>query len=397
MPAIEPTGKASNVDKRWVEFAYLDGTMMELDSRTRVKRVLGRCTVDRVPMHDAFWEDTLALWRDQGLGDADPCDFFEMDFDAMYLDLSGRAAQKVLAQDERKITIQDRAGYTVRKFIGKSRSMEFLDHITKDKSDWLRLRERLVMDPDSTGEARLDDRSYFMHMGSYPSWQEARSKYHRLRQRNRFLLFHAYGPWEATWRHRGIDQLLMDMALDPGWVLGMVEAHVDLLIESLTHCLDLGAKPDGLFLADDFGYTRGLLFSPEMWRKIFKPSYLRLATFLHAEDVTFWLHSCGDVRGLIPDLIDAGLDVLQPLQVAAGMDLRDLLSQFGQQLVFFGNISAAAMNGEAEPLEAEIREKLSLGRDLGGYIYHSDHSIPPEVTFDRYRMIIRWVKQYGQV
>jgi uroporphyrinogen decarboxylase len=351
--------------------------------------------VDRIPIHDAFWEDTLSLWRPQGLGAQDPCDLFEMDFDAMYLDLSGRAEQKVLAEDSQMITFQDRAGYVVRKFAGKSRSMEFLDRFTKDKDKWPELRRRLILDPDDTGEARLDDRSYFFHMDAYPTWAEAKSKYDRLRQRNRFLLFHAYGPWEATWRHRGIDDLLMDTALDPDWVKEMCQAHVDLLIECLAHCLTLNAKPDGLFLADDFGCTRGLLFSPAMWRDVFKPLYVRLAEFLHAENISLWLHSCGDVRALIPDLIQSGLDVLQPLQVAAGMDLRDLMEEYGEKLVFFGNISAAAMSGPPEPLEAEICDKLSLGCERGGYIYHSDHSIPPEVSFGRYQQIMQWVRQYG--
>ncbi len=352
--------------------------------------------MDRIPIHDAFWEDTLSLWRTQGLGQSDPCELFGMDFDAMYLDLSGRAEQKLLADDGRTITVQDRAGYVVRKFRGKSRSMEFLDHGTKDRNAWAKLRERLIVDPDGTGEARLDDRSYFMHMDAYPTWAEAKSKCDELRRRNRFLLFHAYGPWEAMWRHRGIENLLVDIALDPDWVREMARAHVDLLLGCLNHCLALGARPDGLFLADDFGCTRGLLFSPAMWRDIFQPLYARLATFLHAEKISLWLHSCGDVRALMPDLVDAGLDVLQPLQVAAGMELRELIGEYGEELVLFGNISAAAMSGPPEPLEAEISAKLSLGREYGGYVYHSDHSIPPEVSFDRYQQIMQWVRRYGE-
>jgi uroporphyrinogen decarboxylase len=274
--------------------------------------------------------------------------------------------------------------------------MEFLDHFTKDRDAWAKLRERLIVDPDPACEARLDDRSYFMHLDAYPTWVAAKSKYDRLRRRNRFLLFHAYGPWEAMWRHRGIENLLMDIALDPDWIREMGRAHIDLLIETLKQCISIGAKPDGLFLVDDFGCTRGLLFSPVMWRDIFKPLYTELASFLHAENISFWLHSCGDVRTLIPDLIDAGLDVLQSLQVAAGMDLGDLISEHGEKLVFFGNISAAAMSGPEEPLEAEIREKLTLGRQHGGYIYHSDHSIPPEVSFERYSQIMKWVHHYGR-
>jgi len=83
--------------------------------------------------------------------------------------------------------------------------------------------------------------------------------------------------------------------------------------------------------------------------------------------------------------------------VAAGMDLADLVSKYGKKLAFFGNISAAAMSGPPEPLEAEIRAKISLGCERGGYIYHSDHSVPPEVSFDRYGQIMEWVRRYGQV
>jgi uroporphyrinogen decarboxylase len=366
-----------------------------MDSRTRVLNILARKPVDRIPMHDAFWEDTLAQWRTQGLGEADPCDRFDMDFDAMYLDLSARQEQKVLEEDGRLVTIQDRAGYVVRKFISKSRSLEFLDHCTKEKDDWPRWKDRLVLDPDGGGEARLDRASYFMHLAPYPTWDEAKAIYDEIRTRGRFLLFHAYGPWEATWRHRGIDRLLLDIALDPDWVREMAQAHMDLLIEVLQHAIGLGMKPDGLFLADDFGCTRGLLFSPQMWRDAYKPMYVQLANFLHDSGISFWLHSCGDVRELIPEFIDVGLDVLQALQVSAGMDVRELIPQYGRDLAFFGNISASGMSGPAEDVEREIREKFALAREQGAYIYHSDHSIPPEVSFDRYRQVMDWVRRYG--
>lgn len=359
--------------------------------------MLARREVDRLPRHDAYWEDTLALWRTQGLGDADPLDLFEMDFDTMYLDLSPRFQQKVLAEDSQLITAQDRAGYVVRKFAGKSRSMEFLDHLTKDRATWERHRARLTLDPDANGEARLDDRSYFMHLDCYPSWSEAKSKYDALKRRNRFLLFCAYGPWEATWRHRGIDTLLMDLALDPEWVREMAGAHTSLLLETLAHCFSVGAKPDGLFLVDDFGCTRGLLFSPSMWCDIFQPLYRQLSEFLHGVGVSFWLHSCGDVRILIPHLIDAGLDVLQPLQASANMDLLELLPEYADRLVLFGNISAAAMSGPSDKLERELADKLSLGRHYGSYIYHSDHSVPPEVSWQRYRHLMARVERHSRI
>ena len=98
---------------------------------------------------------------------------------------------------------------------------------------------------------------------------------------------------------------------------------------------------------------------------------------------------------LIPDLIESGVDVLQPLQAAAGMDFTELVEVYDEKLVFFGNISASSMSGPPDVLEKEIREKISLGRDRGGYIYHSDHSVPPEVSFERYQQIMQWIRRHG--
>jgi uroporphyrinogen decarboxylase len=155
-------------------------------------------------------------------------------------------------------------------------------------------------------------------------------------------------------------------------------------------------KPDALYLVDDLGCTRGLLFSPDAWRSIFGPLFRRLGEFLHAHEVSFWLHCCGDCRELIPDLIDCGLQVLHPLQAEAGMDVRQLKPVYGGDLTFWGNIDVRKLSGTEAECEAEIREKLTTAKAGGGYMYHSDHSIPPEVTLDRYRRVLEWVERHGR-
>ncbi len=364
-----------------------------MDSRTRVIHALTRKSLDRIPRSESLWEDTETLWRTQGLGNRDVIEVLGGDIDTMSLDLSMRRPQILLKQDGQFITVQDRFGYTVRKFLGKSRSMEFSDHFTKDKTVWQQVKPRFRFNPDDT--ARLDDKSYFLHMDEYPSWTEVTKKYEKIRQNNRYLLFVAYGPWEAAWRHRGYEPLLMDLLLDPDWVRDMAQTHIDLLLDCLTHCLKLGMKPDGLYLVDDLACTRGLLFSPHTWREIYKPLFLQLGKFLHKQDITFWLHSCGNVEALIPDFLDCGLDVLQPLQAHSGMDVRSLKPLYGDRLTFWGNIDAAKMSGPADELEAEIRDKLTVAKQGGGYIFHSDHSVPPEVSFERYLWILQLVEKYG--
>ena len=365
-----------------------------MDGRTRVGNTIERRDVDRIPRYDSFWEDTLTEWRSQGMPvETDPQDFFDWDICMMGVDTSMRCEQRFVSRDDQYVTYQDRFGYTVRKTIGKSRSLEFSEHVTRDRETWNALRHRFDFDPND--RARVDVKSYFMHMDEYPTWSEAKRQYDGLRTAGRFICFNAYGPWEGTWRHRGFPQLLMDLAEDPGWVQEMGETQNELLTASLRHCIHLDMKPDGLFLVDDLAYTRGLLFSPDCWRRVFKPIYRRLGEFLQGNGISFWLHCCGDCEVLIEDFIECGLDVLQPLQASAGMDLRKLKPTYGADLTFWGNIDVTRMSGPAERCESEIREKLLCGREGGGYMYHSDHSVPPEVIFDRYLWIMELVRKYG--
>ena len=365
-----------------------------MDGLTRVRHAIERKPLDRIPRYDSFWEDTLTAWRKQGMpADANTDDLFDWDIRMMHIDASVRQEQKVLESDGTFIVYKDRAGYTVRKMIGKSRALEWLDHVTKDKETWTSLRGGFDFDPNAT--SRVETRSYFGHMDEYPSWAEAKQQYDGLRETGKCVGFDVYGPWEGAWRHRGFSELLMDLVVDPSWVREMATAQSELVIACLEHCIGLDMKPDALWLVDDLACTRGLLFSPDTWRGIFRPIYKRLGGFLHENGIWFWLHCCGNCEELIPDFIDCGLDVLQPLQAQSGMDVRRLKPIYGNDLTFWGNIDVPKLSGPEDQCEAEIRDKIAVAKEGGGYMYHSDHSIPPEVTFERYQWIMELVEKYG--
>ncbi len=253
-----------------------------MDSRERVLRALTRTGVDRIPMMDAFWEDTWTNWHSQGLPrDVVAADYFDFDIDYMFPDVSPRLPQRVLSQDDEFIVYEDRFGYTVKKAIGKSRTMHFMKHVTRDRKDWEQVKKGFVL--DRKGTARIDQASYFMHMEEYPTWAEARQMFQAIRRRNRYLLFSLYGPWEATWRHRGYEDLLIDIAEDADFVAEMAATYMDFAIEVLSFCLEQDLRPDGIFLVDDLAYVHGLLISPGKWRQIFKPLYRRLGCFSTGE------------------------------------------------------------------------------------------------------------------
>jgi uroporphyrinogen decarboxylase len=109
------------------------------------------------------------------------------------------------------------------------------------------------------------------------------------------------------------------------------------------------------------------------------------------------LHSDGDLRKIVPNLIEAGFDCLQPIEVKAGMDLIELKKKYGDRLAFMGGIDARLMSDD-DPvkIEEEIRSKFEIAKKGGGYIYHSDHSVPDIVSFSQYKRVMELVKKYGK-
>ena len=366
-----------------------------MNGKMRVLNMIAREPVDRLPRFDSFWEDTLSVWKTQGFpSDVTPGDFFDFDIRLLGLDMSMRLEHKILEQDDEMVLIQDRHGFTARKFIGKSRALEFDNHVTTDRDAWNRLKHNFEF--DVAEKSRIDEQSYFLRQEPYPTWEETKVQFDKLRATGKYLLVHGYGPWEGTWRHRGYTNLLMDIALDPEWCHEMGQSLVELMISSLSHALKMGIKPDGLWLVDDLAYTNGMLFSPEAWRQIYKPLYQRLGLFLKQNGIQFWLHCCGNSEVLFPDFIECGIQVIQPLQAHSGLDIRKLKPKYGKSLTFWGNIDVRKISGSPAELEEEIRSKLPFSIRGGGYIYHSDHSIPPEVSFSQYKWLIEeLLPKYG--
>ena len=95
-------------------------------------------------------------------------------------------------------------------------------------------------------------------------------------------------------------------------------------------------------------------------------------------------------------LIETGITAIHPLEAKAGNDVRKLKKIYGKSLVFVGNIDVRKMSGTREEIEEEIRSKILVARENGGYLYHSDHSVPPSVSFENYKYVMEMVKKYGE-
>jgi uroporphyrinogen decarboxylase len=184
------------------------------------------------------------------------------------------------------------------------------------------------------------------------------------------------------------------MITDPEWITDMFGTFLDLNLELLDMVWEEGYRFDSFKWYDDMGYKNNQFFSMGMYRELLKPYHQKAIDWAHKKGIKAHLHSCGDVNPFVPELVDMGLDCLNPLEVKAGMNAAELKKKFGDRLVLHGGINAVLWD-DKDRIIAEIEEKLPVLMKDGGYIFASDHSIPDSVSFKDISDIIDKVKKTG--
>jgi uroporphyrinogen decarboxylase len=142
------------------------------------------------------------------------------------------------------------------------------------------------------------------------------------------------------------------------------------------------------------GYKGTPFFSPAMYREMVQPFHKRAVEWAHNRGIYARLHSCGNIMSLLPDILDTGVDALNPLEVKAGMDAVKIKKELGDKLVLHGGINAVNWSN-IDAIMAEIEEKVPVLKENGGYIFASDHSIPNDVSLENMKRIVEKVKQVG--
>jgi uroporphyrinogen decarboxylase len=140
---------------------------------------------------------------------------------------------------------------------------------------------------------------------------------------------------------------------------------------------------DGVLLGNDWGSQRDLLMSPATWRELLAPGAKREYDVIHEAGLDVWVHSCGNIRQIIPDLIEMGVDVLNPVQPEC-MDIFDLKDTFGDRMTFWGGISTQQTLpfGTEEEVEAETRRIAAYMNRDGGYLLAAAQGIQADVPFE---------------
>jgi len=206
--------------------------------------------------------------------------------------------------------------------------------------------------------------------------------------------------FETSWYLVGLEKLLMDMALGEEYIHTLFDKVMEVNITIGKKLIEMGA--DVLWTGDDFGSQSNMLIAPDMWRHYFKPRIKEMFQEFRSvnPDIKIAWHSCGSIIPIIPDFIEIGLDILNPIQpLAAQMEPHFLKDNFGKELVFFGGIDIQDLmpNGTPQQIKAEVEKRINiLGKD-GGYIIAPAHNIQNDTSVENVLAFFDAVKNYPKV
>ena len=200
--------------------------------------------------------------------------------------------------------------------------------------------------------------------------------------------------FELAWALRGFENLLMDLLVDPDLAEQIIDMPFQYNRQVARKAAAVGA--DMVWLGDDWGSETSLLVNPDLWRRVFKPRYAEICSDIKAAnpDCKIAFHSDGNVMELIDDLIDVGVDVLNPIQTEC-LDTAELQRRFGDRLCFWGGMSVQSVlpHGTPEQIRAEYeRLKSTIGQG-GGWICAPTHWVQLDTPIENFFALARCVKE----
>lgn len=201
---------------------------------------------------------------------------------------------------------------------------------------------------------------------------------------------------------RRMDNFLMDLILEPEEVERLLDALMERHLAGLRKvCEAVGDVADILRFGDDLGTNDGPFMAPEIYRRLFKSRHSMLCDYVHSHSkMKTFLHSCGSLRDLMPDLIEAGYDILNPVQTTArGMDPSELKREFGHDITFWGggcNTRWILNRSTPDEVYDYVSRMLDIFMPGGGYVFNTEHNIMPDVPPENIIAMYKAVHNYGQ-
>ncbi len=352
---------------------------VEMTSHERFKRMYEHREADRVPIMDDPWASTIERWEAEGMPKGmDYRDYFDLDKTAhIGVDNSPRYEKKIIEETDTYKIYTTEWGATLKGLKHHGHVPEFLDFKITDYERWLEAKSRMTFD-----ESRIP-------------WDYLKKNYDRWKAEGRWIIAGLWFGFDVShsWAV-GTERFLMAMVEEPEWCTDMYETYLNLDLQLLDRIWDAGYHFDEVNWPNDMGYKQNQFFSMRMYREMDKPYQQKAVDWAHNHGAYARMHSCGDIRPFVPELVGMGMNGLNPLEVKAGMDPIELKRLYGDKLVFHGGINAVLWDNEEKIIE-EIKRVVPVMKENGGYIFATDHSVPDNVSLESFRRIIGVAKEVG--
>lgn len=355
--------------------------MIQLTERERMLRTYRRQEIDRIPMIDGAWRGTINRWYAEGMPkNMEWEDYFGFDrVIRICPDNSPRFQKRVLEENERYKIETTPWGGTQKVFNILDSTPEVLEFYYDTPEKWEEAKKAM----------------YTFHEDRIP-WKYLEANYPKWKAEGRFLqLVIWFGFDVAHTRLTGTENMLISMFEDPDWVTDIFDTYLNTSLDLCQRILDAGYEFDGIFWYDDMGYKGSPFFSAAMYRELLKPYHKKAVDWAHERGMVTEMHSCGFIEPLLPDILETGVEMLNPLEVKAGMDPFKLKKLYGDRLAFRGGINAQLWDN-IDLVRAEMERIIPAMKEGGGYVFSSDHSIPNSVSFENMKEIARLAHELGR-
>jgi len=369
--------------------------MNKQDKIARLKATLAHKEGDRVPISDFFWTGFRKA-ADAKWGEGfDPYREFDLDYMVVNPNMDPHIKEFEIVEQQGddivvltgfEAKIRRRADQPMPHFDSFGiNTVEEMENFTFEDDDMINKRFKRTGADQING---VGDALAF----STPSYIERFEAY-----KDDFAMFGSVCEmYEFVWRIVGTENALFWMALYPDKFKAFVDRAGAFMQKILETQIELYKEEmDGMYIWGDVAYVNGMLFSPAMWRDIFKPWTEKYIKTCKEAGLMVIYHGCGDARVIYDDFVDMGLDGYNPVEVKAHLDVNELKPKYNGKLAFVGNIDVRELeSGDKDRIKKEVLYKLKSAKG-GGWICQSDHSVSSDVAPESYAYMVELIKEYG--
>jgi len=363
----------------------------------RMNKALRHKEPDRVPISDFFWGSFIERWRRElGLSeDTNIYEYYDLDWIVTTPNMDPHIKQfETLEENDEEVIV--RTGFEA--IIQKKFELPMPAFLKFETDTIEKMRAFQFDDP-------WDDRRYLTEgdnqiagvgdsfVRNSPPWLDT--------VKSLYTDFPVYGSicegHEMLWRIIGSENVMLWIGLYPDQVGQFVERINEFALEMTKAQIEV-AKGflDGMVIWGDVAYKKDLFFSPNYWRKYFKPGVKAIVEVCHENGLPVIYHGCGNVNRIFGDFIEIGVDAYNPLEAKAGLDVIELRRKYGHKIAFCGNMDVIDWaHASKEELKRIVLTKLNAAKG-GGFIFQSDHSVPNNVSGWNYDYVVNLVREYGK-